>query len=309
MSLGIVLLFPFFTYIGIGFVAQRYLDKSEAAQVWMDSFVFYIAMPALLFQTIIRAGHPTGEILVLLAATSAVTASLFLVSASVSRIRKKGLDPAVSGLVGAYSNIGYMGPILSVQIFGNDAGLPAAMIFCSEIVVVLTLWTVTTAGRVMSIRGIGVEIVKAVGHPFVLTVVIALIFVTADLSLATPIDATLTGLQNAAAPCALFSLGVTLARQRRLDFSLDITASILMKLVLHPVLVGVGLWPLLAHQPIWLGTAILTASLPPAANVYVLASGAGRGARQAATGVMYGTIASVVTVPLVIMFLMQKLVI
>ncbi|WP_156927566.1 AEC family transporter [Leisingera methylohalidivorans] len=115
-------------------------------------------------------------------------------------------------------------------------------------------------------------------------------------------------MSTAAAPGVLFSLGLTLARQEGLGVSSGVTASLSVKLALHPVLVGLCLWPVLEHQPVWLGTAVLMASLPPAANVYVLARSAKRCATLAAPDVMFGALVSAITVPLVIQFLVKALI-
>lgn len=305
--LGLGHLVPFLFYIGLGFLAQRIHAKSENTQDWLDNFVFYLAMPALLFQTISRAGSPSGSVLLPLCVTSAVTAGLFFLAAGLGRRREKDTDTAVSGLLGSYSNIGYLGPVLSVQLFGDGAGLPAAMIFCSEIIVLLSLWSVATAGA--SAKGLFVALGNALRHPFILTVaMIALGLAATGFTMAAPVNAALTGLSNAAAPCALFSLGLTLARQEGLGVSSGLATSLFVKLALHPVLAGLSLWHVLENQPIWLGTAILMASLPPAANVYVLARGANRCVRLAASGVMYGTLASAITVPLVIQYLKLALI-
>ena len=307
MTLDLSLLFPFFAYIGIGFAAHRLLPKSEEAQEWLDSFVFYVAMPALLFQLIVRAGLPSGRAFLLLGITSAVTISMFVLAAGVNRWRFDAKEPAVFGLLGAYSNIGYMGPIISVQLFGVGAGLPAALIFCSEIIVVLTLWSATTTRGGRSIRGIAGAVFQAVRHPFVLTVLLAFVTLGFGVSSYAPLDATLTGLQNAAAPCALFSLGITLSRQEFAPVTPGLSTSIAIKLIVHPLIVGLCLWQFRDQAPLWLGTAVLMAALPPAANVYVLARGAGRDVKSAANGVMFGTIASIVTVPVIILFLVAQL--
>lgn len=304
--LGLGLLVPFLVYIGLGYLAQRIHAKSENTQNWLDNFVFYSAMPALLFQMISRAGSPSGSVLLPLCVTAAVTAGLFFLAAGLGRRREKNTDTAVSGLLGSYSNIGYLGPVLSVQLFGDGAGLPAAMIFCSEVIVLFSLWSVATAGA--SAKGLFVALGNALRHPFILTVAIALGLAATGFTMAEPVNAALTGLSNAAAPCALFSLGLTLARQEGLGVSSGLATSLFVKLALHPVLAGLSLWHVLENQPIWLGTAILMASLPPAANVYVLARSANRCVRLAASGVMYGTLASAITVPLIIQFLIQALI-
>jgi malonate transporter len=86
-----------------------------------------------------------------------------------------------------------------------------------------------------------------------------------------PIGNTLLFLQNAAAPTALFVLGVTVALRPFGRVPWEVPAVIAVKLLIHPLVVF-GLMLLLGPFPQpWAATAILMASLPPALNVFVMA--------------------------------------
>lgn len=305
MIFGFGLLVPFFSYVALGFLAQRKLNKSIEAQGWLDAFVFYIAMPALLFQTINGAAFALGGILWLAIATSSITVLVFLVGLGLSRLRQKGAPHAVFALIGSYANIGYMGPILAVQVFGTEAGLPAAIIFCTEIVTILALWSFASAKGGDSWRAVLLSIAKALAHPFILSVLVAIAFKVSGLTLPAPLSNTFSGFHGAAAPCALFSLGITLARQKNDGLGAGISIAVLLKLVAHPALVALCLWPLYGAEPVWFGTAVMIAALPPAANIYVLARAANMGISAAATGVLYGTLGAMITVPVVIWALLR----
>jgi predicted permease len=305
MIFGFGLLVPFFSYVALGFLAQRKLRKSSEAQGWLDAFVFYIAMPALLFQTINGTAFQLGGILSLAMATSSITVVVFLIGTGLSRLRKQGAPHAVFGLIGSYSNIGYMGPILAVQVFGSEAGLPAAIIFCTEIVTILALWSFASATGGESWRAVSLSIAKALAHPFILSVLVAIAFKASGATLPAPLSNTIIGFQGAAAPCALFSLGITLARQKNDGLGAGISIAVLFKLVGHPVLVALCLWPFFGDEPVWFGTAVMIAALPPAANIYVLARAANTGISAAATGVLYGTLGAMITVPVVIWALLR----
>jgi malonate transporter len=76
-----------------------------------------------------------------------------------------------------------------------------------------------------------------------------------------PIDNTLLFLQNAAAPTALFVLGVTVALRPFGRVPWEVPAVIAVKLLIHPLVVF-GLMLLLGPFPQpWAATAILMASL------------------------------------------------
>jgi predicted permease len=109
------------------------------------------------------------------------------------------------------------------------------------------------------------------------------------------VDSMLQFLQSAAAPVALFALGVTVALRPFKRVPWEVPGMILVKLVIHP-LIASGLLVLLGPFPEgWAATALLLASLPPALNVFVIARQYDTWIEQASTAVLLGTFVSVVT--------------
>jgi malonate transporter len=109
------------------------------------------------------------------------------------------------------------------------------------------------------------------------------------------IDNTLLFLQNAAAPTALFVLGVTVALRRFGRVPWEVPAVVAVKLLVHPLIVF-GLMLLLGPFPQpWAATAVLMASLPPALNVFVIARQNDTWIEPASVAVLIGTFASVIT--------------
>jgi len=78
-------------------------------------------------------------------------------------------------------------------------------------------------------------------------------------------------LAQAAAPCALFAMGVTLALRplRRVPVALGYIVPI--KLVVHPTLMYFGLSYFGNFDALWVFVAVLLAALPTATNVFVIA--------------------------------------
>jgi predicted permease len=109
---------------------------------------------------------------------------------------------------------------------------------------------------------------------------------------------------RAAAPTALFVLGVTVALRPLGRVPWEVPAVIAVKLLIHPLAVF-GLMLLLGPFPQpWAATAILMASLPPALNVFVIARQHDTWIEPASVAVLIGTFASVITLTSV-MWLMQ----
>ncbi len=108
------------------------------------------------------------------------------------------------------------------------------------------------------------------------------------------IDGTLQFLQSAAAPVALFTLGVTVALRPFERMPWEVGGVIVVKLLLHPLIVGCLLVALGPFVREWAATAILMASLPPALNVFVIARQYDSWIEPASAAVLLGTFASVV---------------
>jgi predicted permease len=103
-------------------------------------------------------------------------------------------------------------------------------------------------------------------------------------------------LKNAAAPCALFTLGVTVALRPLKTVPVELPALVGIKLVLHPLIVWLVLSWLGDFGWEWTMTAVLMAALPPALNVFVIANQYKVYIEQASTAILVGTVLSVASV-------------
>jgi predicted permease len=300
MIVGLGLIAPFFFYILIGVVAQKLLRYPVEGQKWLDAFIFYIALPALLFQSVRVLPTGVASLPTFLLITTSMTGLMFAIGWFISRRNPSGDAPAVYALSASYSNIGYMGPALTVAALGPSAGAPAAFIFCADVLLIFSIWPamISDAGRTWS--GVLSSLRKVITHPFIIAVLAALAFAATGLSMPTFIDTPLTGFQIAAAPTALFSLGLTLARHDAGQLEPRLAACLSIKLIAHPMAVSLAFMIFTGFDPIWIATAIIMGALPPAANVYVMARSEGISVPLAARAVLYGTAFSAVTLPAII---------
>lgn len=300
MIVGLGLIAPFFLYILSGVVAQMLLRHGADQQRWLDAFVFYLALPALLFQSV-RMVPPGAESLVgFLTVTTTMTGMMFVIGWLIGRGNQTKDQPAVFGLAASYSNIGYMGPALTVAVLGPAAGAPAAFVFCADVLLIFTIWPLMIGSGAGGSARLWQSMRKVVTHPFILATVAALLFASTGWSLPAFVDTPLTGFQNAAAPAALFSLGLTLARNKGGHVEARLGACLAAKLIVHPLSVALAFMLVSGFDPIWVATAIIMGALPPAANVYVMARAEGISVALSARAVLYGTVFSAVTLPVVI---------
>jgi len=150
--------------------------------------------------------------------------------------------------------------------------------------------------RPMSVGAIALEVVRRVAlHPLIVASALGVVSATLHFHPPLALDRLMQFLQNAAAPCALFALGVTVALRPLKKMPWEVPFLTGVKLVLHPVLVFLLLSLLGPFDRVWVNTAVLMAALPPALNVFVFARQYDSWVEQASSAVLVGTLVSVFT--------------
>jgi predicted permease len=302
---------PYFGLIFIGFACGKTRGLPEPGLAWMNFFLLYVSLPALLFGIMSKTPFSELNNPPFLIATTLGTMSAFALAMVIGRfigdlsLRKS----TMAGLSGAYGNIGYMGPGLALAVLGSKAAAPTALIFCCDSIFLFTivplLIELTNRDHPSALHALGVAARQVVLNPLIMSAAAGAIVAALHLQLPVAVDNTLLFLQNAAAPTALFVLGVTMALRPFDRVPWEIPGVIAVKLLIHPLIVF-GLMLLFGPfaQP-WAATAVLMASLPPALNVFVIARQNNTWIEPASVAVLIGTFASVVTLTSV-MWLIQS---
>lgn len=299
------LVFPLFALIFLGYVTARFHKIPIEGLSWLNVFVVYVALPALFFQLLSET--PLDEFANgwFVIATTAGTFAIFLLCFVVAMLRRGGVPSAtIQGFTGAYGNIGYLGPPLALAAFGPEAVVPVALIFCLDNAMHFTLAPLLMAVGDRNKKGsntpwgtllLGIAR-RIMTHPFILATLVGIAAAAVHFEPAEPIDRLLTLLANAAAPCALFAMGVTAALRPLKRIPVELSYLIPIKLLLHPLLmlVLVGLVP--GVPQVWLYTAVLMAALPTATNVFVLAQQYQTWEQRASSAVVLSTVIATVTV-------------
>jgi malonate transporter len=298
--LGLAL--PFFGLILLGYVLGKLIDIEEAGLGWMNAFIIYLALPALYFNLI--SVTPIGELanwrFVLV--TSLCTLAAFASGVAIGWFASgRRLDEAtIQGVGAGYSNVGYMGPGITLATFGTASVAPTALIFAFDSVIFFTLVPFLMGianGSKESLARTGMIAVRRVlTHPFNVSIMLAALAAWAEWTPPQTIHKILVWLQNAAAPCALFVMGVTVALRPVNGFAPETPPLLLVKLILHPLLVWIAMSWVGGFDPIWVSTAVLMAALPPALNTFVMARQYNVYVERASNLIMAGTVASVFTV-------------
>ncbi|KQV27956.1 malonate transporter [Rhizobium sp. Root1203] len=298
------LLLPFFGLILIGYIAAKATKQPAEALGWLNTFIIYAALPALFFKLVSRTPFEDLTRLDFIATDLAATYSIFIVLFAIGRwVRGNSLaDCTIQSFAGAYGNIGYMGPGLALLALGEDAAVPVALIVCLENALhfIMAPALMAAAGDDRRSRGqLVFDIARKVAlHPFILST--ALGFAAAAFHIDQPLafQRFVDYLAQAAAPCALFAMGVTLALRPLKRIPAEIAYIVPAKLIIHPVVVYLALTAVGGFEPVWVYAAVLLAALPTATNVFVIGQQYGVWQERASATILITTLLSVATVSL-----------
>ena len=298
--LGLVM--PFFGMILLGAVAARFARLPLEALGWMNVFIIYIALPALFFQLVSQTPiQQLAEWRFVVGILISTALMFWLMFGFSTLVQRSGIaESTIKGLAASYGNIGYMGPGLALLAFGPEAAVPVALIFCFENIMHFAL-----APTMMALSGgdktppsrLALGVVRRVAtHPFIIATALGVLAASIQFVPPPPVGRLLDSLAQAAAPCALFAMGVTLALNPigRVPRELGVIAA--LKLILHPIVCYLVLSLLGGFSEVWIFTAVLLASLPTATNVFVIATQYGVWPQRASASILLTTIMSVVTV-------------
>jgi len=292
---------PFFGLIFIGFACGRIKQIPDEALAWMNFFIVYVALPALFYRILAQTPLEQLAQVDFVFATTLATFWAFCISFAVGIAMRKGniAEATIAGLAGGYGNIGYMGPGLALATLGSQAAVPVALIFCFDTLLLFSLVPSLMAlarPQHPSIAKVALDVIKRiVSNPLVIATGLGILSAGLHFQPPVALERLMQFLQNAAAPCALFALGVTVALRPLKSIPWEVPPLTAIKLVVHPVLVFFLMSMFGPFDQTWVNTAVLMAALPPALNVFVFARQYDAWIEQASSAVLIGTLVSIVT--------------
>ncbi|MBT5413285.1 MAG: AEC family transporter [Rhodospirillaceae bacterium] len=292
---------PVFGLVLAGFLAGRAGILGPESSVALNRFVYYFALPPVMFLGTARAplaalfnGPYIASILGGLAV--ALTLSL-VVGRFVFGVRQPAL--AVQAVGGVFPNVGYMGIPLFLTAFGPDGALLA-------VIYVMVGSFVCMAGAIGAIElhrasTEGGQILAKVGgalvrNPLLGATVLGTVWSWAALPVPAPVGNFLGLLGAASGPAALFALGLSLVGQRLAGDRIEIAWMTFLKLIVQPAATGWLAFFVFDLPIFWAWSAVLLAALPTAALVYVVAQRYDVYLRRASTLIVVTTALSVISV-------------
>lgn len=301
---------PFFALVLAGYLAGRLRWLPETAIPGLNSFVLYFALPCMLFR--FGSSLPLRELLNPAVLGVYLLCAMAIVFGTIALTRRGPVgmkDAAFGALVAAFPNSGFMGVPLLVALMGQAAAGPVIATVLADLVVTSSLCLALAhagaadsehdsprAAAARALRG-------ALSNPLPWAIAAGALFSVTGWTLPGASGTVVSMLADAATPVALFTIGAVLHRAGQHAHSRTPTARYLpvaaIKLVVHPALVfaagkaaqALGL-PLSDFQIVVL---TLTAALPSASNVSLLAERYGADNGRVARIILASTAAAFVS--------------
>lgn len=310
MHAVLALALPVFAVIGAGLLAGRLGLAGAEDSAALNRFVFRFAMPAALF-ALFSGGDGLGPGDLRLALAYGAAAAVVLFSAYLLARTVLKLDPPTAGACAVASTIGnavFLGLPIATGIEGWAR--PFAVLMLVEWIAVMGIGTALMFPPAAGTRRpLAAALLRPVANPIVAASLAGFALAAFGVALPGPGRAVLDLLGRAAAPAALFALGLFLAtRGRKAPAAAPWPSILLIALMKMAALPALALFlygrfdaPSGPAAPAATGALALFTATPTAVAAFVMAAASGRHEEESAAAILATTALSVATITLVLL--------
>ncbi|MCB1510993.1 MAG: AEC family transporter [Hyphomicrobiaceae bacterium] len=268
---------PVFGIVVLGYLAGRLGILGADSAAALNKFVYYFALPPVLFVFTARA--PIDKVLnwPFLAAFLGGSLITLVIALIIGRLWfRHSLELlTIHGLTAIFANTAYMGVPLFLTAFGPQGVLPA-------IVSTLATTTIFIGGAIAALetsRATGTSAVQMFGqvtrtlvfNPLLISPFLGIAFSYFAIPIPKPLGNFLDLLAASAGPGALFALGLSLVGRQLLGDLFEVSWLVVLKLIVHPAVTYLLVTYVFVMDPVWSKAAVLLAALPVGALVFVVA--------------------------------------
>ncbi|WP_313814930.1 AEC family transporter [Glutamicibacter sp.] len=322
---------PLFFVMLIGYAASYAPTFPPSVEPALNVFVFYVALPALLYKVVAQAdasgGVPSEFFIAVIGATLLFSLLCWIVFRYLMR---QDRPRSLAGmLTTSFGNVSYLGIPVILGVMGPQAGLAAGMgqlihnvIFMVGFPILAQIMLPAAGGKghkpsaARMLRTIRNALIYS---PVTWSMLIGGAVLIFSLPVPKPLNDTVDLLAGAAAPGALFVIGMSLRRTIDRSFRRSPTPSssgegvvkqaprgsaaalsvmVLGKLVALPLLTVVCLNLLAPQLPaIWFNAAVLMAAMPTSATAYIMAQNDTGDGEPTAMAIVITCMLSVIALP------------
>jgi malate permease and related proteins len=288
---------PIFLVAGIGYLLRRQLMVDKQT---LSSIVFYALSPCLVFSSLVNSVLPLDEVGRLAGFTVVsiiIMGGVTLLFGRLFRLSRR--DIVALMLVVMFVNGGNYGLTFSQLRYGDDGLARAIIYYLTSTVMVFTVGMFIASMGQMDARTALRNLLRL---PPIYAVVLAFMVYGFQISLPSPILRAVEIAGSGAIPVMILLLGMQMADMPGWGGMRLVLPAVGLRMVVGP-LVGIGLALLLGLDGLSRSVAVVQAGMPTAVMTIVLATQFDLRPVEVTGVVVLSTIASVVSLPLVIYFL------
>ncbi len=294
---------PIFALILIGFAFARVRRLDQGTVTILNTFVVWLALPALLFDFVAEADWATLAqprfALVFATGMLATFALSYAVTPRMAGAPRAMARRSLDALTASFSNAAYMGIPIAHGLLGA-AGLAAAVIAalltsCALFAFALTLVEVdlNRGGRIgVGIARVGWSVLR---NPIVAAPVAGALWAAGGLAMPAPAAALLRMLGGSATPVALVTIGIFLAQRRGRGDPAALGFAVAAKLLVQPLVTLAALWVFPLARP-YAAAALILAALPTGTGPFMVAELYAQEVTLASRAILVSTSLSLVSV-------------
>lgn len=301
---------PVFGLIAIGYAFGRCGWLSPVAEKGVSEFAFRLAIPALLFKTIVTAEFGDMSFAGVWLTYYGAVAATYTASVLGTRfiLKRPPQDAASIAMSSIFGNAVMLGIPISLTTFGPAAAAPLALVLSVH---APSLWLATTLHARIADRktGSGAGDIAATlfrdlsQNPIIVGIALGGLWRLFGLPTPDIGVKVLSLLAQAGVPAALVALGLSLIRFEIKGQVPTLTMIVSLKLILMPLVAFMLGRFVFGLEPVSLGVVAILASVPTGANAFIFATKNGRAVNSASGAVALGTVASALTVSLLLAFI------
>jgi predicted permease len=281
----------------------------EASATALASFVFYFAIPVMLFRSMATTELPETIAWGYLGSFYLGAVGSFVLGTMIARLAFGGPfeRQAIVGFGCTFGNTVLLGIPVVLTGFGEQAGLPLFLLLAFHSSVLFTAITIileAAGGGRESLREVPLKALKGLaGNPILWGLLGGIGFNLLGLRLPAAIERWTELVAGAAVPCALFSMGASLRAYRITGALQPALVMVALKLIVHPLAVWALATLVFDVPPLWAKVAIVVAAMPVGVNVYLFGVRYDAGQAESATAILLSSILSVATLSAVLVWL------
>jgi len=292
-----------FGLVALGYVSGWTGLLKTAVGDALTAFAVAIAVPVLLFRTLIQADFEGASPLSLWASYFFAVAVAWAVGQAVTArvFGRDGRASVVGGVSSAFSNLVLLGLPLIQGVFGQPGLEVLSLIVAIHLPIMMATsialfeWANRGSSDSTGVLAAVLDFLKKLlSNPLIVGILAALIWRVTGLAMPALGMRFVDALANSAGPLALFAMGLSL---RRMGISGNVEAGLALsavKLILMPA-VALGAVLVIGLPPIPAMVVVTAASLPAGVNPYLIATRFGTGQALASNVMTISTLVAAVS--------------